>query len=89
MALAPHRSGEYSVAKNSKNSQPFLTDVKTKWNGHLSQAGVHLTNDPQAITAPTPVDLQTSMDLANTYRAVFATHIQHAFPGSFIQVIDP
>jgi hypothetical protein len=67
----------------------FLNDAKAKWNGHIAQAGVHVNNDPQAITAPNAVDLQTSMDLANTYRAVFATHIQNAFPGSSIQVIDP
>src|SRR5580698_1682233 len=29
MRFRPHRSGEHPVAKNSKNSQPFLTDVKT------------------------------------------------------------
>jgi hypothetical protein len=67
----------------------FLNDAKTKWNGHLVQTGVHVNNDPQAITAPNAADLQTSMDLANTYRALFATHIQNAFPGSSIQVIDP
>jgi hypothetical protein len=67
----------------------FLNDAKVKWNGHLTQAGVHLNNDPQPITAPNAADLQTSMDLANTYRALYATHIQNAFPGFFIQVIDP
>src|ERR1700691_3287678 len=29
MRSRPHRSGEHPVAKNSKNSQPFLTDIKT------------------------------------------------------------
>ena len=66
----------------------FLNDAKAKWNAHLTAQGVHVNNDPQAITAPNAADLQTSMDLANTYRAVFTTHIQNAFPGSSIQVID-
>jgi bacterioferritin len=46
MALAPHRSGEYSVAKNSKNSQPFLTDVKTlreRARKNISSGGVTFT----------------------------------------------
>ena len=67
----------------------FLLDVKAKWDAHLTAAGVHVHNDPQPITAPNPVDLQTSMDLANTYRALFGTHIQNAFPGASIEVIDP
>ncbi len=67
----------------------FLNDAKAKWNAHLAQAGVHVNNDPQVITAPNAADLQTSMDLANTYRALFATHIQNAFPGFSIQVIEP
>ena len=67
----------------------FLNDAKAKWNAHLVQAGVHVNNDPQAITAPNAADLQTSMDLANTYRAVFDAHIQNAFPGVSLQVIAP
>jgi bacterioferritin len=46
MALAPHRSGDYSVAKNSKNSQPFLTDVKTlreRARKNISSGGVTFT----------------------------------------------
>jgi bacterioferritin len=46
MALAPHRSGEYTVAKNSKNSQPFLTDVKTlreRARKNISTGGVTFT----------------------------------------------
>lgn len=67
----------------------FLRDAKAKWNAHLTAQGVHIVNDPQPITAPDPADLQTAMDLANTYRVVFATHIQNALPGAFLQLIDP
>src|SRR5271156_5549380 len=46
MQLAPHRSGEPTVAKNSKNSQPFLTDVKTlreRARKNISTGGVTFT----------------------------------------------
>jgi hypothetical protein len=67
----------------------FINDAKAKFNAHLSQAGVHVVNDPNQITAPNAVDLQTAMDLANTYRALFNTHIQVAPPGASIQLVDP
>jgi hypothetical protein len=67
----------------------FLNDAKAKFNAHLSQAGVHVVNDPNQITAPNAADLQTAMDLANTYRALFNTHIQAAPPGASIQLIGP
>jgi hypothetical protein len=67
----------------------FLNDAKAKFNAHLSQAGVHVVNDPNQITAPNAADLQTAMDLANTYRALFNTHIQAAPPGASIQLVDP
>ncbi len=67
----------------------FLNDAKAKFNAHLSQQGVHVANDPNAITAPNAADLQTAMDLANTYRALFNTHIQAAPPGASIQLIGP
>jgi hypothetical protein len=71
------------------SAQAFLNEAKAKWNAHLTASGVHVNNDPQPITAPNAVDLQTSMDLANTYRAVYGVHIQNALPGAFLQVIDP
>jgi bacterioferritin len=46
MQLAPHRSGEPTVAKSSKNSQPFLTDVKTlreRARKNISTGGVTFT----------------------------------------------
>jgi bacterioferritin len=46
MQLAPHRSGEHTVAKNSENSQPFLTDVKTlreRARKNISTGGVTFT----------------------------------------------
>jgi bacterioferritin len=46
MQLAPHRSGELTVAKNTKNSQPFLTDVKTlreRARKNISTGGVTFT----------------------------------------------
>jgi bacterioferritin len=46
MQLAPHRSGEPTVAKNSKNSQAFLTDVKTlreRARKNISTGGVTFT----------------------------------------------
>ena len=49
----------------------------------------HVVNDPNQITAPAAVDLQTAIDLANTYRALFNTHIQAAPPGASIQLVDP
>jgi hypothetical protein len=67
----------------------FINDAKAKFNAHLSQAGVHVVNDPNQITAPNAADLQTAMDLANTYRALFNTHIQAAPPGASIQLVDP
>lgn len=67
----------------------FLNDAKAKFNAHLSQAGVHVVNDPNQITAPNAADLQTAIDLANTYRALFNTHIQAAPPGASIQLVDP
>jgi hypothetical protein len=67
----------------------FLNDAKAKFNAHLSQQGVHVTSDPNKITAPDASDLQTAMDLANTYRALFNTHIQAAPPGASIQLIGP
>ena len=67
----------------------FLNDAKAKFNAHLSQAGVHVVNDPNQITAPAAADLQTAIDLANTYRALFNTHIQAAPPGASIQLVDP
>ncbi len=70
-------------------AQSFLNDAKAKWDAHLAAPGVHVTNDPQTITAPDASDLQTAMDLANTYRAVFAAHVLNALPGASIQLIDP
>ena len=67
----------------------FINDAKAKFNAHLSQPGVHVVNDPNQITAPHAADLQTAMDLANTYRALFNTHIQAAPPGASIQLVDP
>jgi hypothetical protein len=67
----------------------FVNDAKAKFNTHLSQQGVHVANDPTKITAPDASDLQTAMDLANTYRALFNTHIQAAPPGASIQLIGP
>jgi hypothetical protein len=67
----------------------FLNDAKAKWNAHLSRAGIHLTNDTaNAITAPDAADEQTAQDLANTLRVVFATHIQNALPGAYVDLID-
>jgi bacterioferritin len=46
MQLAPHRSGEPAVAKNTENSQPFLTDVKTlreRARKNISTGGVTFT----------------------------------------------
>jgi hypothetical protein len=67
----------------------FLNDAKAKFNAHLSQQGVHVTNDPNRITAPDASDLQTAMDLVNTYRSLFNAHIQAAPPGASIQLIGP
>ena len=67
----------------------FLNDAKAKWNAHLVQAGVHVAVDPNRITAPDASDLQTAIDLANTYRAVFGAHIRGAPPGSSIQLVEP
>jgi hypothetical protein len=67
----------------------LLNDAKTKFNAHLSQQGVHVANDPNKITAPDASDQQTAIDLANTYRALFNTHIQAAPPGASIQLIGP
>jgi hypothetical protein len=67
----------------------FLNDAKAKFNAHLSRAGVHVVNDPNKITAPDAADLQTAMDLANTYRALYNAHIQAAPAGSSIQLIGP
>jgi hypothetical protein len=67
----------------------FVNDAKAKFNSHLSQQGVHVTNDPNKITAPDASDLQTSMDLANTYRALFNAHIPAGPPGASIQLIGP
>ena len=70
-------------------AQDFLNDAKAKWNAHLTAAGVHVTNDAQPITSPDASNLQTALDLANTYRAVFAVHIQNALPGAFLELVDP
>lgn len=67
----------------------FVNDAKAKFNAHLSAQGVHVVNDPNRITAPNAADLQTAMDLANTYRALFNTHIQAAPLGASIQLVDP
>jgi hypothetical protein len=66
---------------------PFLNDAKAKWNAHLTRQGVHLTNDAAStIGAPDATDQQTAQDLANTIRVVFATHIQNALPGAFVEL---
>jgi hypothetical protein len=67
----------------------FLNDAKAKYDAHLAQAGVHVVADPNRITAPDATDLQTAMDLANTYRALFNAHILGAPAGASIQLIDP
>jgi hypothetical protein len=67
----------------------FVNDAKAKFNAHLSQQGVHVANDPNKITAPDATDLQSAMDLANTYRALFNTHIQAAPPGASIELLEP
>jgi hypothetical protein len=67
----------------------FLNDAKAKFNAHLSQPGVHVVNDPNQMTAPNAADLQTSCDLANTYRALFNTHIQAAPAGASIELLEP
>jgi hypothetical protein len=67
----------------------LVNDAKAKFNAHLSQAGVHVVNDPNKISAPDATDLQTSCDLANTYRALYNAHIQAAPPGASIQLLDP
>jgi hypothetical protein len=67
----------------------FVNDAKAKFNAHLSQAGVHAVADPNKITAPDASDLQTACDVANTYRALFNTHIQAAPPGASIQLLAP
>ena len=67
----------------------FLSDAKAKFNAHLSQAGVHVVNDPNKITAPDAADLQTACDLANTYRALYNAHIQAAPPGSSVDLVGP
>jgi hypothetical protein len=74
---------------NLADALAFLNDAKAKFNAHLSQQGVHVTSDPNQITAPNAADLQTAMDLANTYRALFNAHIQAAPPGASIQLIGP
>jgi hypothetical protein len=74
---------------NIADAIAFVNDAKAKFNAHLSQQGVHVTNDPNKITAPDASDLQTAMDLANTYRALFNAHIQVAPPGASIQLIGP
>lgn len=67
----------------------LVIDAKAKFDAHLSQQGVHVVNDPNRITAPDATDLQTACDLANTYRALYNTHIQAAPPGASIQLLDP
>ncbi|HEY1697974.1 MAG TPA: hypothetical protein VGG39_37700 [Polyangiaceae bacterium] len=67
----------------------FLNDAKAKFNAHLSQAGVHVVNDPNKITAPDAADQQTACDLANTYRALYNAHIQAAPPGFSVDLIGP
>jgi hypothetical protein len=67
----------------------FVNEAKAKWNAHLVAPELHTAPDPQPITAPDATDLQTALDLANTYRAVYATHIQNALPGAFLQLIEP
>jgi len=72
------------------DAQAFLTDAKAKWNAHQTQAGVHYTADASdTITAPDATDLASAIALANTYRAVYATHIQNALFGASIDLIDP
>lgn len=82
-----------ALAKSAPSTLPeaiaFLNDAKAKWNLHLAQAGVHVTSDPNRITAPDASDQQTAIDLANTYRAVWSTHIQAAPPGASIQLLEP
>jgi hypothetical protein len=71
-------------------AQAILNDAKAKWNGHLTRAGVHVTNDTtNGITAPDATNLQTAIDLANTFRAVVNTHIASAPPGHAVVLIGP
>jgi hypothetical protein len=67
----------------------FVNDAKAKFNGHLSQPGVHVVNDPNKITAPDASDQQTACDLANTYRALYNAHIQAAPAGFSVDLIGP
>ena len=72
------------------DAQVFLTDAKAKWNAHQTQAGVHYSNDASdTITAPDATDLPSALALANTYRAVYATHIQNALFGASVDLIEP
>jgi hypothetical protein len=71
-------------------AQAFINEAKAKWNGHLTRQGVHVTNDAaNGITAADATNLQTAIDLANTYRAVFNTHIANAPPGHAVVLIGP
>ena len=67
----------------------LVNDAKAKFNAHLSQQGVHVLADPNKISAPDATDLQTACDLANTYRALYNTHIQAAPPGAAIDLVGP
>ncbi len=67
----------------------LVNDAKAKFNAHLSQQGVPILADPNKISAPDATDLQTASDLANTYRALYNTHIQAAPPGAAIELVGP
>jgi hypothetical protein len=71
-------------------AEVFLTDAKAKWNAHQAAQGVHYTADVQdVITAADATDLPSAIALANTYRAVYAAHIQNALFGASVQLLEP
>lgn len=89
--LAPDTVGDLAKSPPASlaDAMVFLNDAKAKLNAHLSRQGVHVVNDPNKITAPDAADLQTSVDLANTYRALYDAHIQAAPVGASIELIGP
>jgi len=63
-------------ATDQTTANALLIELKTDFNSHLTEAGVHINNDAtNTVTAADATDLATSIALANDIKAQYNAHI--------------
>jgi len=77
-----------TATQNQTNTR--LNLIQTAYNAHLTQSGVHFTNDTTNDDSTTAAsDAPTSQALATALTSAFNAHIQAALGGSSLELVEP